>query len=54
MQLLPYVTTDASGASGSIIGLAVIGGIILGDTVKWALKRAWGRKAMPRGRHGAG
>jgi hypothetical protein len=51
MQLLPYVTTGPGGASGGVLELAVIGGLVLGDAVKWGLKRAWRKVAAPRGRH---
>jgi hypothetical protein len=51
MRLLPYVAAGPGGINGSVVELAVIGGLVLGDAVKWGLKRAWRKVAAPRGRH---
>ena len=48
VMLLPYVS---GGASGDLLELAVIGGLVLAAVVKWGLKRAWHRLTGPRGRH---
>jgi hypothetical protein len=53
VQLLPYVTTGPGGASGGVLELALLGGLVLGDAAKWGLRRAWRRLAAPRGRHRA-
>ena len=51
MRLLPYVTGGPGGVNGGVLELAAIGGVILGDTVKWALKCVRRRLATPGGRH---
>ena len=52
MMLLPYVS---GGASGALLELAAIGGLVLARAVKWGLGRAWpavfGRPHPRTGRH---
>ena len=50
MVLLPYVSGGLGAPSGWWIELGVIA-VVLGDTVKWGMRRGLRHLAAPQGRH---
>lgn len=51
MTLLPYVAGAQGGASGGVMELGVIGGLVLAGVVKAMLRYGWRRLRAPGGRH---
>ncbi len=49
--LLPYVSGGSGAPSGWWIELGVIAGLVLGDTVKWGMRRGLRHLGAPQGRH---
>jgi hypothetical protein len=48
--LLPYVAGNSGGASGGLVELGVIGGVVLAAAVKSGLRYGWRPLGSPKGK----